>query len=181
MANVPEPESYLAGEFLTSSKLNRTRDLLEFLLRPPRAKVSKVGAQTMQDGQWDYVRWDRDNGDPQNMWDPGYDDSALIVRTPGWWRFDAAVTFGTTARGGGRSVRMRLDTGNGVITTQPSTYRAVGAHPSSASMLGTTLLVPCENGAVVRVEAQQRSGGVLQSISTSTYRSSFTAEWIGAL
>lgn len=164
MATVPAPTSIVAGDTLDARRLNKMRDVWNFLLSPPRARIENNASllTTVPSATWtllnqlSVVSYDTDSM-------TGVVASAISIKTPGWYEVEVGISFtplGTAPDTVG--IRQWAFSVNGA-TASPPYY---GIHTETASfaagwtkvMRGGFTLVYLNVGDYLKINAYQNSG-----------------------
>lgn len=174
----PVPHTWVDGEFASAAgNLNPgVRDVLAFLLDPPRCKLRNTAAQSIPASAYTALTFNTEDYDnePSGLHDPSTNPSRITIRTAGTYVLLGQVGWAgnTTGRRGAR-----IDQNGAVIPGcqniwAPGTTQGI-AYPAPV------ILVPCSVGDYLELKVFQESGGALSTVATSESQSRFEARWMG--
>ena len=139
-----------------------------FYLNHPIFQVTQNVAQTYTTGSTTVVNWT--NLQVDNFTGGSLINNNYTVQVPGWYRCSVLYPFVGNATG----VRYVNATKNGTAQI----FFANRSGMTGVSSTGMDGLIQCAVGDVIQIEAQQNSGGNLNSQISGSYVPVWTMEWI---
>lgn len=180
MPQVPIPKTWVDGDFFTAPTANtELRDMLNFLINPPRLVLSRVAVLNVAQGTEPVVPWDTEILDTYGMWTPTT-PSRITMQVPGKYRVSLIGSWAPNTTASVRVMKIRL---NGA--TPRYTVASIGptGSPSSDTINNASLTLPYTFAINEFIEIQvSHSVGTAGTILgfSGTNDSYITVEWMGA-
>ncbi|MEV5080334.1 hypothetical protein AB0K74_16390 [Streptomyces sp. NPDC056159] len=169
MATIPATQNFLAGERVTAAKLNRaTRDPIDFLMNPPRAKITSAATQSVALTNEPYATFDTELYDNDGMWNPAA-PTLLTIKTPGYYSVVGTFGFANNATG---YRRLSIYVNGTLIASNMSPAIAANMYMSCSQVA----YFRANDTASMRLV--QNSGAALNAV-VSAHTPTLTVQWLG--
>lgn len=176
MPVVPTPPLWSPG-VLSTSQLNQLSAAVNFLLRPPIAKLRQTVAQTLTTGVGSAVTFTTESVDTDVDGTGGHDTSVntsrYTARYPGWYGVAAGVSFIGNATG----IRLVRFAVNGVADDASDSLLINAGAGNTQRQPSRTTIVYLDIGDYVETIATQTSGGNLNTVATAGGEQSHMSIW----
>lgn len=174
MANlpVPNPRTFVVGEYETAAYFNAFRDAINFLTNPPMAVLTQATAQTYTNGVAAQITFDTTVADTYTGHSNTTNNSRYTAQVAGWYQVDGTVSWNNIS-GGDRTVAIWKNGSAVSYYGSGNPAASININPSESA----SGLVQLNVGDYVEIAAYQNSGG---SIATHANGSSMAVFWVHA-
>lgn len=176
MPQIPVPKTWVDGDFFTAPTANtELRDMLNFLINPPRVALSRVSSVSLPTGVAVVIPWENQFINTAGMWTAG-SPTRITIQVPGKYRISVIGSFSTNTTNI-RVIQVRL---NGSTPSYKIVQCAPTPSPSADTVCGGSLVLPYTFaiGEFIEIQATQSTGSTLTFAGGSD--AYVTAEWMGA-
>lgn len=154
---VPNPRTAVAGEFETAAYLNMLRDAINFLTRPPQARLHQAAAQSIANNAFSPIAFDSTDTDTYSGHSNTTNNTRYTAQAAGTYLLMGGVSTATSAAGF-RQLAFRVNAGTSI-------HKLQGApSPSFETALNTAASVPLNVGDYIEFGIWQNSGGPLSTV-----------------
>lgn len=187
VSKVPVPRTWTTGEVVTDAELNKeVRDAISFLLSPPRAVVTVLGAPfniATGNSTGPITAWDTVLSNGDTMWSPSK-PSRLTANTPGRYQLAIYIHFPYSSGSPTGDLHVGLALNSNGAAWGSATQLEEDSRPGSTSArLGTSCSLIFEQflntGDYIEAHAWQYTGGTL-SITNTQFTCQFSALWVSS-
>lgn len=161
---VPNPRTFVAGEFETASYFNALRDAINFLTNRPTAMVYQTAAQSLANGAFTAITMDSTILDTYGQHSNTTNNSRFTCQLAGWYSVSGGVSYLTNTTGS----RGALIYKNGAALTQATGGIVAASNALHVAMTGE-FLIQLAVGDYVELYGWQNSGGALSTAGSGYY------------
>jgi len=161
---VPNPQTWSSVMVTVATMNTEVRDVLNFLLDPPRARLYLTGSQSILNNTPTLIAWTGEYTDSRNGHSTVTNNTDLTIAENGDYRVTVTAPWADNATGR-RALTIRVLHANATTTDYSGDSKSPGAAAAFTNVASRT--IPMVAGDKLQIRAFQTSGGTL-NLSTAT-------------
>jgi len=183
MATVPTPRSWGVSEAVTAAKFNTDiRDSFEFILRPPRARLTRTADMNIPSTVM-AIPWDKEDYDTDNGHNNVTNNTRYTSQTAGWYYLNTSFWFyigSSLALTGTREVCFQKNSSSSLKQNRQDEYLGAGDKSGRVFMRTAGFMYLAVNDYVEVVFHQDSGGTGIMNRGATGHFAFFSIRWVRA-